>query len=306
MSSFPLEVFLFSYNRGQLLRHCLNSVLRHIPQAKVTVVDDGSKDPDTQKALENLPEGVGLMQPRAEKGEEWNGGLYQNMQAAYESAEADFILFTQDDAQAVRRLAQTDIDYIRNYFEYFEDAAFLNPVFPLSARRSKRRVVNFSEDFPTYFYTLDERYRDRSVTMYYADIFIARTRRLRAVDWNFQHSERSAALHARQHFRKMGCMVHPFLCQLPEVPFFRASRQTWAMRQIIKRQKGRLCAFRDMTDGEIQSLRDAPLKQAPYAEDWLHCTGREAKRPFRHKVADAHPVLKQIHKLELSMLTRRR
>ena len=306
MNSFPLEVFVFSYNRGALLRHCLDSVSRHLPEAKVTVVDDGSTDPDTRNVLENLPGGVGLLQPRAKKDEQWYGGLYQNMRAALQCAEADYVLFTQDDAQVVRPVERADTDYIRDYFGHFTDAAFLNPAFPLAARRSRRRVITFSEDFPVFFYTLDERFRDRSVTMYYADISIASTRRLREADWSFHESEGATAIHARGHFGKMGGMIHPFLCQLPEVPFFRASLQTWAMKRIMEKQKGVLCGFRDMTTGEVRSMRNAPPGQVPYAEDWLHCSGREPKRPFRHKVADAHPVLKQIHKLELSLRKRRR
>jgi len=305
MDRFPLEVFVFSYNRGRILRHCLDSIVRHLPAAKVTVVDDSSTDPDTKKILEDLPEGVRLMQPKEERREKWNGGLYENMQAAYESAEADFILFTQDDAQVVRPVERADMDYIRDYFGHFADAAFLNPVFPLSIRRSRRREVDFSGDFPAFFYTLDERFRDRSITMYYSDITIGCTRRLRAVDWRFQQCERSTGSVARRHFRKMGGMVHPFLCQLPEVPFFRASHQTWAMRRIIKKQNGRLCAFRDMTADEIEALRNAPADHVPWAEDWLHCTGREPKRPFRHRVADAYPLLKRIHKLEMAFVNRR-
>ncbi len=303
MDPFPLEVFLFSYNRGRLLRHCLDSVVRHLPEAKVTVVDDGSGDPDTREVLEHLPDGVGLMRPREASGAKY-GGLYRNMQAAYESAEADFVLFTQDDAQVVRPLERTDVDYVRNYFGHFEDAAFLNPVFPLSIRRSRRRIVSFSGEFPVYYHTLDERSKDRSVPMFYGDISIAHTRRLRAVDWQFQKCEGSTGANARRLFRKMGFMVHPFLCQLPEVPFFRSSHQTWAMKRIVKKQGGKLCGFRDMTAGEIQALRNASPDQVPYAEDWLHCTGFEPKRPFRHRVADAYPVLKKIHKLELATLKR--
>lgn len=293
-----LEVFVFSYNRGPLLSHCLDSFIRHIPEARVTVVDDNSSDPETQAIINNLPRQVDLMQPETGK-DNRHGGLYHNMQKAYEKAESDFILFTQDDAQAVRRFEKNDLDYLGSYFNHFKNSAFLNPVFPYSIRRSKRRVVQFSEDFPAYFYQLDERFRDRSVTMYYADITIASTRRLRDANWNFQQSEKACAAHARNHFGKMGAMAHPFLCQLPEVPFYRSGHQTWGMKQIIRKQKGLICGFRDMTSAEIQSLRDAPPRQVPYAEDWLQCTGREPKRPFRHKAADAHPVLKQLHKSEL-------
>ncbi|HKJ91201.1 MAG TPA: glycosyltransferase family A protein [Oceanipulchritudo sp.] len=298
MEKFPLEVFVFSYNRGPLLSHCLDSLIRHIPGAKVTVVDDNSSDPETQVVLNNLPGQVDLMQPKSGRGNKY-GGLYHNLQKAYERAESDFILFTQDDAQAVRRIEQIDLDYFESYFNHFGNAAFLSPVFPYSIRRSKRRGVQFSKDFPTYFYQLDERFRDRSVTMYYADITIASTRRLRKASWNFQQSEKASAAHARRHFGKMGAMVQPFLCQLPEVPFYRSGHQTWGMKQIIRNQKGLICGFRDMTSAEVQSLRDASPRQVPYAEDWLQCTGREPRRPLRHKAADAHSVLKQLHKIEL-------
>jgi hypothetical protein len=305
MEPYPLEVFIFSFNRGRLLGHCLDSILRHLPKAKVTVVDDNSTDPQTLEVLDNLPDRVGLFQPGAGKGSKY-GGLYHNLQQAYERAEGDFILFTQDDAQLVRPLEEDDLAYIRDYFATYPDAGFLNPVFPLSARRSGRRRVHFAEEFPTFFYSLDERFRDRSVTMYYTDICIASRERLRAANWSFQQCERTTASHARHHFRKMGAMIHPFLCQLPEVPFYRSGHQTWAMREIMRKQQGILCGFRDLSPEEVQALRDIPPGRVPYAEDWLHCTGREPKRPFRHKIADAHPFLKPIHKLELAIRKRRR
>ena len=300
MEKFPLEIFIFSFNRGRVLTHCLNSVLRHIPQARVTVVDDNSTDPVTRDVLQNLPDQVKLLQPRPGKGNKY-GGLYQNLQEAYERAEAEFILFTQDDAQVVREFDNTDIEYIRGFFNSFPNAAFLNPLFRLSTRRSRRRKVHFSEEFPTFFHALDERFRDRSMTMYYTDIMIASKSRLQEVDWHFQQNERTTAFHARKHFTKMGCMVHPFLCQLPEVPAYRSGQKTWAMRQISKKQGGKICGFRDMTSDEVASLRSRPQGHVPYADEWLHCTGRKPKRPLRHKVDDAYPLLKQFHKLELKL-----
>ena len=43
------EVAIFSYNRGEYLKNCVESVRRNIPDATIRVYDDCSDDPETRK-----------------------------------------------------------------------------------------------------------------------------------------------------------------------------------------------------------------------------------------------------------------
>lgn len=96
-----IHTAVFSYNRPAHLDNCLTSIRDMYPGADVTVYDDKSSDPGMQavfdKAGVRVVEGVG--------GPRRHGGLYDNMQRAYEDAIAagcDYVLMLQDDLQLVR------------------------------------------------------------------------------------------------------------------------------------------------------------------------------------------------------------
>lgn len=297
-----LEVYLFSFNRGRFLRNCVDSVHRNLPGHPLTVVDDHSNEPETRRVLQEVEAaGIPILQPPETGGKGRYGGLYANMQRAYESApEGSWILFIQDDTQMVRPVEADDLEYIRSYFESFPKAAFLGPQF---LRGERRRGISESlradPGFPVYFYHFPERWKDRSVAMAYTDIFIGHSDRMRRAGWSFGAGESACAVRARQLFGKMGLMAHPINMYLPCVPTYHGKKKTRAMEraeQILGREPR---PFRDLDPQQVARMKARPLSDLPYAESFLECLGPEVKRPFRYKAVNAFPLLRLQHKLEV-------
>ncbi len=296
-----VQLYVFSYNRGAFLRNCVESALRHAPGWAVTVVDDRSSDPETRRVLAELAGRVRIVQPPAGSGASRHGGLYANMQLALErTAPEDWMVAIQDDTQLVRAVEADDMAYIGAYFARFPDAAFLGPRFLMGVRRRGiERAIRLDPRFPVYFYDFSERWKDRSVTMYYMDIFIAHTGRLRSAGWRFDATESGCAQAARRLFGKMGTMAHPFVMNLPAVPFYRGKSKTRAMARAERRMGPEPRRFRDMGAAEVAALKGRDLSRLPFAEDYLHCVPDDLKRPFHYKLINYFPLLRLQHKLEL-------
>ncbi len=295
--------FVFSYNRGAFLKNCIDSILRNAPGIPIVVVDDDSNEPETLAVLNSLSAPARfLSRPRDRDGR--YGGLYQNLQAAYETLEVDEnFIFVQDDTQLVRRLEEEDWKYIADYFDRYQDAAFLNTCFLRgSRRRSTSRVLSPASEFPVYFYTFGETLKDRSVRTYYTDVCIGHVARLKQVNWSFGVSETDCARRARSHFGKMGLMANPFVTNIPEVPVYHGKTKTFAVRLSERALGTEPCRFRDMTESELSAFRARDLKTAlPFGEDFLTCIGRQPSRPFHFHTVNARPHWRILHKLEIAL-----
>lgn len=293
-----LEVAIFSYNRGAYVENCLASVQRNLPGARVRVYDDGSTLPETVTYLAGL--GDIVVRPGAGRSDRL-GGLYSNMQAALEAAEAEFLLFMQDDTQVVRAVGAEELTALRDWFNANPDAAFASPVFLKGARRaSRKRLLKAVPQARGYRFETTN--AGRVVDMFYNDISVAHVGRLRAAGWRFHPSERANAEAARDAgFARMLVLGDPFVFFCPEVPFFRFKDQTlgarWADR-ILGRDVRR---FTDMSAQEMQDFRARPLSQLPFAEDFLTPQNPGVRRPFVYKSVNARWYTRALNKLELAL-----
>lgn len=290
-----VHVCIFSYNRGPFLENCAQSVRRMAPDWPMKIYDDGSDDPETLAVLGKY--GGTVYGRRSTDGR--HGGLYVNMQRALDEAESDFILFTQDDHQIVRRLDDADVHYIREYFNRFPNAAFLDPAFLRGhRRRSIRRQIHILSDFPGYYHEIDETWKRRSVTMYYTDVVVAHVGRLREGKWSFLTGETANADQARRHFPRMGQMAHPFSMNVPEVPVYRGKKKTLGVRLAERIAGIGVKAYRPMTPDEVARMRSRDLSEYPFAEDFL-ATEIPVRRPFVFNSVNIRWHTRVLHKLEL-------
>jgi glycosyltransferase involved in cell wall biosynthesis len=297
----PIPFYVFSYNRGPFLENCVASIRRNAPGAAITVVDDGSNDPETIRVLKNLPADVRLLRQEKQLDAKL-GGLYRNMQIALDGMDPQTRLFAflQDDTQVVRPLEPDDYDYMDRYFEAFPKAAFLNPHFLKGVRkRGILRAIYPDSDFPVYFYKFSEFWKDRSVTMYFTDICVGHASRLKKACFSYQSNETTSGQLARSLFSKMGTMAHPFVMSLPEVPIYRGKRKTLGVRLAEKRLGTEPNAFAMLGKGEVAALKSRSLNVLPFAEDFLSCTRYQPKTPFVKESVNAFPMLKLLHKIEL-------
>ncbi|MBU0789743.1 MAG: glycosyltransferase, partial [Gammaproteobacteria bacterium] len=203
----PLQFYIFSYNRGRFLEHCVRSVETCAPGAPVTVMDDASDDAETRAVLERLATRHEVV-IRAGKDQSKHGGLSANMQAALDRTDAPRVCFLQDDMQLVRPLVDEDYGAIERWFRQRPQAAFLQPAF-LKACNDARNQQITRFDAATGCYLRDAAHL--SVGVHYSDIFIAETARLKAQGWQFTAREKGNEPQAQRLFGAMGFMFAPFV-----------------------------------------------------------------------------------------------
>jgi len=278
MSPPSLEIAIFSYNRGPWLAQCVASARSALPFARLRVHDDGSDDPATREELEALGEAV---VGHSGAGRARHGGLYANMQRALEMAEAEHLLFMQDDMQVVRPLLAADREEIGAIFGAFPRAAFLAPTFMKGNRRrrhttrlmahARRRAYHARPDQPA-----------RKMPAYH-DTALAHVGRLRAAGWRFAGSEADCAARARALFGEMPWMGDPFTFYAPEVPVHRGRRRGLAGRLAARLGPDEPISFEIMDSDTAHRFRARPLGDWPVAEDHLTPTDPATRRPFVYK-----------------------
>lgn len=291
-----LEAYVFSFNRGPFLRHCVAAARTYAPGMPLSVVDDASDDPATVDVLRQLPPGVTLLSGGASDAGR-HGGLYANMQRALDACRSDFVLFLQDDMQIVRPLRDEDTDYIAGFFDRFPRAAFLNPVF-LKGQRARRdqRVTRLAPDFPVYFREQPRKAHPRGLS--YADAVIAHAGRLKAAGWQFSTDEVKNAWQAQRLFGPMGFMAHPFAMFLPQVPVYRGKRKTWAVSLAERLGGVEPKGFLPLDGPALSAFLDRDLEELPVAERFLRCEDRRVRTPFQYSAVNAYPLLRAAHKLQ--------
>ncbi len=296
---------VFSYNRRNCVKNCLESLWRCMPDTvPLRLFDDGSTEEGACAYLRQLEQDYpGLVELNSGTDSGRHGGLYANMQKALAWAPSRYLLFLQDDVQMVRTLERRDVRELDLFFSTSTGAAFVNPVFLKGHRRSSIvRQVRVQKKFQGYYHSIPEVLKPRPVSMYYCDVVIAHVERLRAVGWQFQETETANAELARSHFSKMLQMAHPFVMHVPEVPVFRGRKATLGSRLASRRVGSDVKAFHYMTEEEVAGMRARDIVRLPFAEDFLTTQNGAVRRPFRYNAVSTFWVTRVLHRLELVLL----
>lgn len=295
-----LQVVVFSFNRGEFLEHCVQTVERCAPQCPLLIVDDNSDDPLTLEALARLGARHPVLRPRGSATEDHgkHGGLYANMQAALEELDDDALLCTlQDDMQLMRPLQDEEIAAMAALLDKDDGRRFLHHAFLKGAERH-RSQVRFAAEEGVYYAGRE----DKSAGSHYSDIFIARVDALRAVRWRFLPREAANEQQARQVFLPMAHWRDPFAAWLPAATAWRGKKRTWALRQGEKRQRCGFHPLRIMSDGQRWDfLARDPAKQFPWAEDWLLLETGDLPQPWAYHPLQGSRWLKWLNSVELRL-----
>lgn len=289
---------IFSYNRGQHLQNCLESIEHCAPDLEVTIYDDDSDDPATKEALRKASKKYQVINTREDSTEiKKLGGLYNNMeQAVKQLSDKDTLCFLQDDMQLVRAVDQNDLDDIEDYFASNPESAFLHPAFLKGSNRTRDySTMNWNEKANAYFRNAGK----QSVGVHFSAIVIIKTQRLKTSNWKFKSREKDNDLRAQTLFGKMGFMKNPFLIWVPNVPVFRGKSKTFGIRLAEKIYKSGFYPMAIMSDVENSRFRRRNTDKLPITEDFLKLRDNTLKKPWRHHPLAGNKLLKFIHKLEL-------
>ncbi|WP_250464974.1 glycosyltransferase family 2 protein [Microbulbifer litoralis] len=292
-----MHIFVFSYNRGPFLDNCIRSIEECAPDCGLTVIDDGSDDEETRAVLERIGERHRVISRTADSGHKL-GGLYANMQAAYEMAgEDELICFLQDDTQMVRRLTAADIRDFEQCFEREPKLGFISPAFVrgISLKRETDRDFRFDEASGLWFWYPQK----RSTGTWFSALLIASTRRLRAVNWCFEVGESVNNRRARALFCRMGRLRAPFSMWLPNGRAYRGKQKSLALRFGEWYRRCGLYPLEYMDDAAVENLRSARPPRLPVAEEILQLRGGARLRaPWTYDPMQGASLLKLLDRLE--------
>jgi glycosyltransferase involved in cell wall biosynthesis len=121
-----MQFWVFSYNRGEFLKNCISSIEFCAPGSRIRIFDDNSNDPATRDALAELAKRHEVVTPdTGENQKNKHGGLYANMQAAFEACEdEDLVCYLQDDMQLVRPISPEEVAQLDAYLSHVETPRF--------------------------------------------------------------------------------------------------------------------------------------------------------------------------------------
>lgn len=300
-TGWPLHFLVFSFNRGEFLAHCINSIRRCAPDCAITVYDDNSTDPLTRQLLSRLDKDkdVTVVQPIADGTGGKHGGLYYNMQQAWQALSDDTLICTlQDDMQMVRPLCPGEIGHWHHLFSSGAHRGFLQPAFIKSLKPAGTSQVRYDDNKQVYLIDREQ----RSAGAWYSDIFMIKVGLLRQADWQFRARESGNEQQARQHFQQMGYVRNPFVAWLPGAPAWRGKRRTAAMKYA---ERSRHCGFyplQIMSEQQSSAFCARADDQLPLAESVLTLESeRKLEKPWFYYPLQDRRLLKQLNRLELTL-----
>ena len=300
------EIFLlmyfciFSFNRGQLLKNCVESIEQCVENPTILIFDDNSNDPYTLSVLEEIAKKHEVVLPRVIKGVIHKcGGLYNNMQLSLTYIpDNELVCFVQDDTQLVRKVNDSDIDAINLFFDKNPSSAFFQYAFLKGKARNR---VSAATSYVAKTDTYRRKDTQQSAGIYFSAVSIAHADRLKAVNWQFESREKDNNTQAKSIFTSMGFMKNPFLMYLPSAPAYRGKMKTLGLNLA---EKQNLCGFHPfniMSDEEAKAFKERNEAQLPFAEDFLSLKNRDLQKPWVTNPFQGTKNLKLLHKLELTV-----
>ena len=260
-----IRVAIFSYNRPEHLANLLTSIRDLWPQADVVVYDDNS----THRGMKSVLESCGFPVRTGPGGSGRHGGLYSNMQQAYEESMAEgfeYLLTLQDDMQLVRPVTE---ELLGKYFQDFgRDQALtqIEPRFaktPLKRRKKSKTSGSSSQNKPIAFKA-------------YLDVGIFKISRLSRLGWSFNvegsqiiSGEQTLSIRAAKLGMKKGDPATPFVMHLPFPHLYRhlvrLPRLSGLSRKIFR--------FEYMSPGDIERMDRRPAGTPAYWRKYLRIDG---------------------------------
>lgn len=291
-----LDVAIFSYNRGDYLKNCVESLRRNLPGVRFTVFDDGSDEPGTVAYLQSLGEHVRHMKSA---GDDRHGGYYNNMQAALDATQADYLLMLQDDLQVVRPFAQEDLFKIDQVFTHCPTTVFISPLFMKGSKRAYfQQRYQPDAGLRCYRWSADPQ-ESGKVPQKYADIAVLHVARLRQSGWRFAGSEEANGALADQLFGDMVQVAEPWVFYVPEEPAYRGRVLTLGAKLAVKMAGNQVKSFRDMSEQASAAFAQRNLSVYPFAEDFVDTVDPTVRKPYKFNAYRTRWLPLILNKLEL-------
>lgn len=270
-NTIDLAIYVFSFNRGQFLENCLQSVEACASGAPVTVIDDRSDDAYTLAVLKTFGRKLRVVTAgEAQISEHKTGGLYNNMRFAFNDARDSgkrFVLFLQDDMQLVRPILRRDITGAAAFFDVNPNAAELHTCF------MKRYYADRDEQLTKPDASGEAYLRPSSYPGFsgFSAVGLFDIERVSELFGELQQGEYSNNEFAQKNGIQMGISTRPFMMWLPYPISHRGKHRNFPLQLVESLAGCGYYPYQIMTEERVARLLGRPLDQRPYAEDWLEC-----------------------------------
>jgi hypothetical protein len=216
-----IAVVIFSFNRPADLRATIESWKVNANWADIYIYDDDSDNKEQLDYLDfiiknNIVKKVWKSDLSNSGDVKSRGGLYLNMQRAYQSLNemgVEYMLFTQDDIQLVRSLSSEDVSLLTSAFQTYKNIGQIDLRFSTSSVDSK---------FSKRGCIVDQKIRiaipgknSDEVYDYFAAVGLMSIERYAGVHWLFAESEVANCIQSKKIGLYRAQCVDPFMMHTP-------------------------------------------------------------------------------------------
>ncbi len=275
-----LFIAVFSYNRGEFLKNCVESIERNLLSKNLFIYDDGSNEKQTLAILKDLSKKYYVSINKKNNKLSERGGLYYNINKAIEHAiEKNFIyiLLIQEDAQVVRRVDDHFLNEIENIFQKKKDIFMVYPFFLKNDQKNRKIKYNA---ILNYYYDEDVIYASYDQGIYSLNRIIEKK-------WKFRNGEDLNTIKAKELKLKYVINKNPSMMFLPNVKIKRRdSSYKKTILIILELLLGMgFYPYKNMTEKETTKFLSRKIQELPFAENYLN-TIKKTKQPWRHSRSD--------------------
>lgn len=298
MSDGPITFCIFSFNRGNFLKNCVESIKQCIPQSDIIIFDDDSNDADTLAYLDSVASSCRVVGPETE-GVKKHGGLYHNMNAALHICrDRRLVCFLQDDTQVVRPVEDSELQSVAKLFDEHKELGFVHPCFVRGSDPKKRSLTPLEGPENFLFFRKDT---GQSAGIHYSDLVVFNPKRLIDAGWHFMQSEPDNDKQARETFGMMAYMWLPFAMWLPEAPAYRGKHKTFGLKLAERKKQAGFYPFKLWSDIDLANARATKERRLPIAEEYLQCFPHDPPKPWTYSPLSGLRFYKHLNNLEVAI-----
>lgn len=290
-------IAVMSYNRGQYLLNCIDSIQKNLSfNYELVIYDDHSTDSVTTEILKSLPVEV---RPTNLGGEsKKHKGLYLNMNDALRDAldrNFDALFVIQDDMQVIRKIGEETVNLLSRVFSANLGVVSIVPLFfKKNHQKNYDSLITLDSDLQVFYSkTWDQLYMNGV-----ADVGIFDVRKLGAVNWVFENNETDNLLKGKGLKLRRAVLKSPFLAYLPWPETFR--HRITSLSDLITVYTDKIFNAGFHPFKEMTKLAEDRLKKSvsiPFAEDYLELRNPGRLRKPWNYYESSFPVRKFIKKI---------
>lgn len=274
-------IFVFSYNRGQFLENCIQSIKSLASDCETIIIDDESTDPETIEVLHRAKAFFKVITPEEiTTSEHKTGGLYNNMQLAItltRKQNKKYAIFLQDDMQIVRSIGNGDVTRWSQFFKANPECMQIQSCF-LKRWFYERDRKNISLDSTeTAFFRSSSESAFEGFSSFSA-VGIFNIDRLQTLYPHFHQGEHKNNWYATKAGIKMGLAKNPFMMWLPFPISNRGKKRNLPLQLIEALGQCGFYPYKYMSENDARRLKESPNSELPIAEEYLYTSASEISK----------------------------